>query len=112
MNGKKIVGSVALILGAGMYLMSSYISEQVSEGQGQINSAQKKVDTGNKIFSQSGYTKGIGKAVTGSVQKQIDEGQTEVDKYSQIASGLHVGGILVFIVGIGLLAYSFSRKKT
>lgn len=112
MNAKRIVGSIAIVLGAGMYLMANYIAEQVAEGQGQINSAQKKVDTGNMLFSQSGYTKGVGEAITDSAQKQIDEGQMEVNKYTQIASGLHIGGILVFILGIGFLAYSFSGKKS
>lgn len=108
---RKISGILLVIIGITMYLMSNYIADQVYQGKKQIASAQQKVDIANGLFSQSPYTKGIGGAITSSGQKQINEGKNQVSEYELLANRLHIGGVVIFIAGIGLFLVGFLSKK-
>lgn len=111
MRGKRITGIVLLIVGIITYLLSDYIAQEVALGKEKIANAQKQVDTGNSLFSQSPYTEDAGKILTDRAQGKIDAGQAEVDKYEKISKTLHVGGIILAIVGAGFLIVSFRSKK-
>lgn len=111
MNSKRTFGIILVIIGIVMFFMSNYIAQQVEEGKGQVSSAQKKVDQGNSLFSQNRVTKEIGKGMTGSAQKKIDAGKLEIAKYEGIAGWLHMGGIVVVILGACVFAYSFVGKR-
>lgn len=103
MKTKKILSAALMIVGICLYLIGNYIAGEVAEGRGKIAGAQKGVDLGNK-FAPSG-------PVTGSIQRKIDEGKQEADKYEVIANWLHGSGIVLFVAGLGLLVFCFVRKK-
>lgn len=108
----KILAVIVLALGASSLAGSKYIESQVLEGQQQIKSAQKKVDSLGSAFSMSPYTEYLGKSVTGSAQDQIDEGQQKVDKYSKIAQELHIAGYTLLVLGaLGLVISLIKRKR-
>ena len=108
MKSKKILSVILIVLGICLYLVGNYISNEVAKGRGQIASAQQSVDAGSK-FAPSGP---VGDLATGSIQRKIDEGKQEADKYQVLANWLHVSGVVVFIAGLGILIFSFVRKKT
>ncbi|PIS00921.1 MAG: hypothetical protein COT84_05015 [Chlamydiae bacterium CG10_big_fil_rev_8_21_14_0_10_35_9] len=111
MKTKRTLGIIFLILGVVLYIFGSYISGEVAKGRQQISSAQKSVDKGRGFSQLSPFTKDVGGMLADSAQKKIDEGRQQADEYEALANWLHIGGIVIFIVGVGFLAFSFSRKK-
>ena len=109
MNSTKITGLVVIIVGAALLLFSDYIAQEVAEGREQIQQGQQSVDTLDSLFSQSQYTKSVGKTFTGSAQKRIDRGNREVAKYGALSNQLQIGGIILIVVGIGI--FFFWKKK-
>jgi hypothetical protein len=108
---KKILSLALLIVGAGSYCGSIYITEQVLEGQSQIDQAQKKVKQADSLFSLSPYTALLGKGITGSADKKIKAGQAEVDKYTALAGELKTGGIIALVLGVITLPFAFRKKR-
>lgn len=111
MRNQRVWGVCLALAGAAALFFSGYIYEQVEQGRGQISDAQEKVDVGNNLLSLDPKAKKIGAPVTGSVQKQIDEGAMTADQYEQIAHLLQLGGIALVTVGGILLLVSFVRQK-
>jgi hypothetical protein len=111
MNKKRILGIILLVVGFAMYLFSNYIEGQVTEGRKKISSAQKTVDQSNSLFSHNPYSEEIGKGITGSAQKKINEGKNEANTYEQMATWLHVGGAILIVVGAGIFIMSFMKKN-
>ncbi|MBI2743392.1 MAG: hypothetical protein HYX48_05690 [Chlamydiales bacterium] len=109
MNFRKILGIIVVVCGLGMIGMSMYIMGQVEEGEQQISSAQKKVDVGTGITSLNPATKEIGKSLSGSVQKKIDEGSMEAAHYRQIAGWSKIGGIV--LIALGGIIFLIPRRK-
>ena len=112
MKNKKVLGIILIILGVGLYMFGNYIASEVAKGRSEISSGQETVDQVKKLTEFHPFTKEIGDMATDSAQKQIDEGKVKADKYQQLANWMHGGGIVVFIVGIGIFIFSFSRKKS
>lgn len=96
---RKQTGIALIILGAVMLFFSDYIAEQVTSGKAQIRKAQGQVNTIDSVFSSSKYTSPIGKQITGSAQRKIDAGQSEVSRYETVVTLLRVGGIVLIVVG-------------
>ncbi len=109
MKGQKILGIALIVIGAGLLLFSDYIATQVAEGKLKIERAQSQVDTTESLFSVSKYTKPVGKTFTGSAQKRIDAGQSQVDYYEGLSNNLKIGGIVLIVIGAALLF--IGRKK-
>lgn len=111
MSKKKIYATIVIVIGIAMLLASHSIQKQVTHGKIQIAEAQETVDRGNSLFSLSPYTHEIGKEVTGSAQKKITEGQHKVQFYEQVASLMFIGGVMIIVIGLGTLGFSFMQKK-
>lgn len=110
MNLRRICGIVVFFAGALMLGFSYYITEQVLSGKQQIRSAQKKVDMGNQIFSNSsGPVKDIGESMTDSAQNKINAGKDEVASYEAMATSLKIGGYVA--MAIGAITVLIPRKK-
>jgi hypothetical protein len=109
MRSKKTWGIILAIVGIILIFISMYINKQIAEGKIQISEGQKKIDRTEGLFSLNPVTKEFGKGVTGSGQKQIDEGNLQVAHYSKIATGLKVGGVILIILGAGI--YFVGRRK-
>lgn len=106
---KKILGIIAVILGALLIFFSFYIKGQVSEGRKEISEAKEKVSKGKKLFSFNPFTKEITKGLTDSAEKKIQEGIAKADEYENLAIWLQIAGIIFLVIGIGLIF--LSRKK-
>lgn len=111
MNSKRIIGIVLIVIGIVMFIFSNSISNQVAEGRGEISSAQEKVDTGSTLFSVTPQSKQVGKLITGSAQEKINEGSAKADYYESMAHSLKIGGIVVFIIGIGVVFLGRKRSR-
>lgn len=107
----KVLGGILVILGIVLYIFGSYISGEVAEGRKKIASAQGSVDTLKGISGVTPFSKDLGNMATGSAQKKIDAGRQDADQYETLANWLHGGGIVLFVAGIGLIIYSYTRKK-
>jgi len=112
MKTKRILSGILIILGIGLYIFGSYIEDEVAEGRKKIASGQQSVDQMQELSELSPYTKGLGEMATGSAQRKIDAGKKDADAYQVLANWLHGSGIVLFIAGVGLLAFSFTRKKS
>lgn len=111
MNKKRIYGVVLAVVGIIMLFTAQYIYKQVLEGKGQISQAQERVNQSNALFSLSPYSHQVGKELTNSAQSQISEGQKKVQFYEQVASLMYVGGIVVIVIGLGVVGFSYLKKK-
>ena len=109
MSLRRIIGLVIAALGVVLLFTSNYISDRVLEGQAQIGSAQRKVDTADSLFSLNPATKQLGKGVTGSAQSQIDAGQQEVNRYQTLAGQIKIGGFA--LIGVGAFLFFMPRRK-
>lgn len=111
MTGKRILGIVILIGAITMIYFSYYIKNRVNEGKAQVSDAQKNVDTADSLLSLSPATKGIGKGLTGSAQKKIDEGQLQINQYEGLANYLQIGGIILVVVGVGVILMGGRKRQ-
>ncbi len=103
----RIVGILVVIAGIGCIFFSNYITTQVNEGKIKIEKGQQKIDQSSGLFSSNPYTKPLGKGITSSGQKKIDEGKQQVSYYEGLAATLKTSGIVGIIVGAGLVIVSF-----
>ncbi len=108
MKTKNTLGVVVLLCGIALVGASLYIKDQVEEGKVKIASAEKTLDTGSRIFSLNPTSKVVGKVLTDSAGKKINEGEQEILKYEQIQSWSLIAGIAFLVVGTGII---FTRKK-
>lgn len=106
----RILGIVLIVVGGVLFYFSNYIADQVAQGQGQVESAQGKVDTANSLFSLNPYSKQVGSTLTSPVQKRIDAGNQQIAQYSALIRPLQIGGIASFVVGVLLLIFG-GRKR-
>lgn len=111
MNFKRIFGIIIALVGIASLGASYYITTQVEAGKQEIESAQKKVDTGSGLFSLNPITKEIGKGLTDSAQEKINAGKEQVREYEMLAGKLQVGGIALIIVGTGIAIICRKKKK-
>lgn len=111
MNIKKILGIVLFVIGIALYFISNYIMDQVNEGKQKISSAQKQVDQSNDLFSLAPYGKDIGKELTNPAEKKIHAGQEQVNYYQNTAHFLHIGGVVLMVLGAGTFLIGFIKKK-
>ena len=109
MNVKQVLGGIIFVGGLGLLYLAHYINVQVEQGNLQIFSAQNKVDTANKLFNMSPYTKDVGQGLTSGAQKQINEGRNTVEYYTMVANRCTVGGYAALVIGAGMML--FCRKK-
>ena len=105
---KKILGLLLIAGGITLLGISYYIKHEVEVGKEKIASAQEKVDIGKKIFSMNSTTKEIGKIATSPIEHKINNGVRDVAYYEKLAYELQIGGVLLFVLGMGLL---FLPKK-
>lgn len=110
MSKKRIWGIVLIIIGIILFVFGSYVSGEVAQGEQKIKSAQKGVDQSKSLTSSNRYTKSVGNMATRPVQKKIDEGKHEAASYQTLANILHGSGVVVFIIGVGCIAFSFTSK--
>ena len=111
MKVKLTIGIIILILGAGSIGCSLYIKNEVVEGKRQIASGQQKVDSARGLFSLTPETEAVGGALTGSAQRQIDQGRKDVAYYKRIAGWLMKLGIALGVIGLIVIFISFKKKQ-
>lgn len=111
MRFSRILGFVILIAGIAALLFSNYITTQVKEGKIKVNKGQKAVDQGNQLFSLNPVSKQVGKSLTDSAQKSINEGVQKIAHYENIAQILEIGGIAAIILGGGMVIFSYMGNK-
>ncbi len=109
MKVKKIGSLILIVLGLVLIAGSLVINAKVKEGQEQVSSAEKKVDTGDKLFSIAPGGQGIGETLSEPIQKKIEEGKGEIAFYTAVAKWLEIGGIVVLVLGACLI---LMRKKS
>lgn len=108
---KKILGSLALIIGIIMIFVSIYIKTQVEQGRELVGSAKEKVETGKTLFSLSPYTKEVGKGIAKGAEKKIKKGEMEIGKYEAISNFAMYGGIVLIVVGSVIFFIPGKQKK-
>lgn len=111
MKMSRVLGFIILIAGIISLLFSNYITSQINEGKLKVKKGQKSVDQGNKLFSINPFTKQVGKGLTDSAQKSIDEGIQKIAHYEHLAQVLEIGGIAAIIIGGGMVVFSFMGNK-
>lgn len=102
---KKIIGIACIVVGAFLLLFSHYIAEQVASGREQIQSGQRQLNAVDKYFSQTPYSKELGKTLTSPYQKRINEGEQEVSYYDALSHKLQIGGVILILIGIAVLVF-------
>ena len=110
MKGTRYLGLILLCMSGALYFGAGYIEQELIAGKVSIEQGKKTVSAGDKLFSQSPFTKRIGEEVTGSAQKKIDAGQAEITKYEKIASLMHISSVVTLVVGLSVLIYSMIKK--
>ncbi|MBS0605159.1 MAG: hypothetical protein JSS60_09030 [Verrucomicrobia bacterium] len=103
----RVLGILIIIAGIASILFSNYIMEQVAEGKIKIEKGEKAIKQGNQLFSLNPVAKEVGKGLTDSAQKKINEGQQQVAYYENLAQTLKTAGIAGIVVGAGIFLFSF-----
>lgn len=109
MNAGKVLAILIALAGIVSIGTSRYIMTQVEQGKLEIASGQSKVDSANSLFSLNPLTEKYGKTFTESGQNRINQGKLDVERYSEMARWLKIGGIVLLVVGLGV--FLISRKK-
>jgi hypothetical protein len=111
MNKKKLIGTIVFLMGVCLIGISMYITSQVEQGKLKANRAQQQVDQGSGLFSGNPVTKEIGKGITGSAQRKIDEGMQQISDYTVIARIAQISGIILVILGLGVVFVGKPSRK-
>ena len=106
---KRILGIILIILGVTFLATSFYINSRVSSGREQIADAKDTVNKGKQLFALNPVTEEVGKGITASADRKIQEGSALADRYEMYAMWLQISGGLSIAFGLGLLF--ISRKK-
>jgi hypothetical protein len=106
---KKPLSLALIAIGTCCYAGAKYISYQVELGESKVLAAQKQLHSASSFFSIIPIVP-IGKAFTGSAQKQIDEAEKKIARYSQLAAELYHISIPVFFIGLVILTFSLRKK--
>jgi hypothetical protein len=113
MNLKQLIGVFIILIGCGLFGVSSYITAQVDEGKVEVSSAQRKVDQGKQLFSLSPYTKPVGKGLTDAAQNKINIGKEDIARYEAMAAAFQIGGWIAVGVGavVTILLFNWIKPK-
>ena len=111
MSKKRVIGVVVFIIGVIFLVLSNYISGRVAEGEQQISSAEKTIGQADSLFSRNPAAKEIGKGITGSAHKKIEEGKKEAGAYAALAQGLQIGGWILIVAGVGIAILGSNKKR-
>ena len=111
MKLKVTISVIFIVIGIVLIGCSIFVKSKVSQGQTQIETAQKSIDTGNTLFSLTPATKNLGKGMTGGAQKKIDAGKEQVAFYAGVANLAQIGGIILVAVGAGALLIRAKKKR-
>jgi hypothetical protein len=111
MKMQRIFGGALLVLGAALFLYGNYVSKEVEEGRQKIEIAQDKLDHGPHIPHLRPVPRHMEEMERESAQSRIDQKKEMIDNYEMLATWLHGGGIVVFIGGALLLAFTFNDRK-
>lgn len=107
----RIIGALILLAGIASILFSNYITNQVNEGKVKIAQGEKTVNQSKQLFSLNPVSKEVGKGLTHSADKKIEEGKQQVSKYELLAQQLYTGGIAGSIAGAAIFIISFLGKS-
>ena len=107
---KKVIGIVCLIIGTAAFLLANHIANEVAFGNALVRSGQQSLDSVNYATDKSPLTKKFGRGLSKPVQQKIDEGSAELKQFNTISKGLHIGGIVLALTGVGLLVLSFRKR--
>ena|SRR3990167_617094 len=99
----KRLGVLLIVLGGASIGGSLYIQHQVEEGSEKIKKAEQTVDRGRSFLSLNPATDEIGKGLARSADKKIQMGKEQIAHYTQMASRLKIGGIVLVVLGAALL---------
>lgn len=112
MRSTRIIGILAIIVGAGLLVFANVIADRIEEGRQEINAGQKKIDTTQKVFGigNNPVAKQVGQSVTSSGQRRINEGQAQITTYSQLVQYFRIGGGVLIVIGIFLLFYGKKKR--
>jgi hypothetical protein len=110
-NAKKILGLIAIVGGVVLIGISSYIKNQVGEGQEKVAEAQKKIDQGQGLFGLSPVTKQIGQGAINKGQAKIASAKETIAHYQEVAEQLQIGGIALIVIGAAVMIIGREPKK-
>ncbi len=110
MNKLKTLGIIGILVGAGAYYGSYEINEQLNAGRQKIQNAQKSIDQGKDLLSQTHVPNVLTKPFTGAAEKKISEGQEEINRYEKISSFLKNTGIILLLLGAAGVFFGFFNK--
>ncbi|NDD58900.1 MAG: hypothetical protein EBZ47_06590 [Chlamydiae bacterium] len=106
----KTLGIIGILVGAGAYYGSYEINEQLNAGRQKIQNAQKSIDQGKDLLSQTHVPNVLTKPFTGAAEKKISEGQEEINRYEKISSFLKNTGIILLLLGAAGVFFGFFNK--
>ncbi len=112
MKPLRLFGILVLIAGVVMIGAAQYIYGEVSQGREQISSGERSVSQGKKLFGVNPVSKEVGNTVIfNRADSRIAAGKMQADHYANLASKLEIGGIVAVLVGGGMIALSFRKKR-
>ena len=107
---KKVLSVILLIFGVGVFVLGSYVSYEAAQGEEKLSQAEKNVQ-GRRRPLFGPVRKSVNANAAETAQERINEKGQDIAKSQIMANWLHGTGVVIFVMGIGYLAFSFSRKK-
>lgn len=106
----RILSVILLIAGLGIFTFGTHVSRQASRGEQKISQAEENAQGGRRPIVGP-VRKSVRAQAAQNAQEKIGDEKGKVAASQVTANWLHGSGIVLFVVGIGCLAFSFSNKR-
>lgn len=108
---KKISGVILICVGAALIVFSALVSKEVKQGDQKIQRSQNAVHGIRQATKGNDTTRQIGRIITQPIQKKINEGKVEANKYRKLSIWSLIVGIVCASIGLCLLIWGLVTKK-
>lgn len=107
---RKILSTMMMVLGVGLFMAGSYISNEASLGEEKVSQAEEALQDHRRPIVGP-VRKGVRHEAAENAQEKIGDAKQTIGEAEVTATWLHGTGIALFVIGLGYLISSFSHKK-
>lgn len=106
----KTFSAILLVLGLGVFLYGSYLSQEVTQGNQKISQAEENEQNHRRpLFGP--IRKNMNEEATETAQGRINHAEQNLIQLQMKVNWLHGSGVILVVVGLSTLIYNFVHTK-